>query len=541
MDRLPVKRHELIGASMAKLLISIIIPVYNGAKYMREAIDSALNQTWPDIEVIVVNDGSTDNGETERIAKSYGDRIRYVAKSNGGVASALNSGIAAMHGEIFCWLSHDDRYLPEKTERQVAEWTNRGQADAILISDYRLIDASGSTITEVRLDHETLAAKPQYALLRGSIHGCSVFVPRQFFRTVGTFDEGLPTTQDYDLWHRMIRKGAQFVHMPEVLIESRWHDEQGSKKIDHVPEATRFWTKVVDDIPVDEQELLEGSRSRFLEAMADFLKLNNLVDASDNLRLKAQSELSNTLVSIVIPVYNRLEMACSAVESAIAQTHTAIEVIVVDDGSTEEIESLSNIVTHHAPRVQLIRQENRGPAAARNTGWAAARGAYVAFLDADDLFLPNKIWMQLTAMATAGQSLTHTSYFRHLAGKAEFTRMASGAGNTFPAILGGCGIATPTVMLRRSLWDEGFRFPEDFRIGEDIILWIRIAAKYGVSGLDTATTVVRASSGSAAYDRTTQILGVQNVLNVITATPELAKHEVEIAKLVKFLESLKQS
>lgn len=98
-------------------LVSIVIPVYNGANYMREAIDSAINQTYDNIEIIVVNDGSTDNGETERIALSYGDKIKYYKKENGGCASALNYGISKMQGEWFSWLSHDDVYYPEKYSR----------------------------------------------------------------------------------------------------------------------------------------------------------------------------------------------------------------------------------------------------------------------------------------------------------------------------------------------------------------------------------------------------------------------------------------
>ena len=79
--------------------VSIIIPVYNGANYMREAIDSALAQTYTNIEVVVVNDGSRDDGATREVALSYGDRIRYIEKENGGVSSALNRGIRDMTGE----------------------------------------------------------------------------------------------------------------------------------------------------------------------------------------------------------------------------------------------------------------------------------------------------------------------------------------------------------------------------------------------------------------------------------------------------------
>ncbi len=78
---------------MKEKKISIIIPVYNGSNYLRHAIDSALRQDYPNFEVIVVNDGSNDNDETEKITLSYGDKIRYFKKENGGVATALNYGI----------------------------------------------------------------------------------------------------------------------------------------------------------------------------------------------------------------------------------------------------------------------------------------------------------------------------------------------------------------------------------------------------------------------------------------------------------------
>ena len=95
-------------------IVSVVIPVYNGSNYLKNAIDSALAQTYENVEVIVVNDGSDDDGKTASIIKNYGNKIKSIEKENGGVASALNSGIREMNGDYFIWLSHDDELYPEK-------------------------------------------------------------------------------------------------------------------------------------------------------------------------------------------------------------------------------------------------------------------------------------------------------------------------------------------------------------------------------------------------------------------------------------------
>lgn len=115
-------------------LVSIIIPVYNGANYVAEAIESALNQTYKNIEIIVVNDGSTD--ETEKIVKKYGDKVRYFSKENGGTSTALNVGIKNMKGDYFSWLSHDDMYYPNKIKIQIEELKKLENKDTILMTDH---------------------------------------------------------------------------------------------------------------------------------------------------------------------------------------------------------------------------------------------------------------------------------------------------------------------------------------------------------------------------------------------------------------------
>ena len=129
-------------------LVSIVIPVYNGSNYLREAIDSALAQTYSNIEVIVVNDGSNDDGATWKIAHSYGDKIRYFEKENGGVSTALNFGIANMRGKYFSWLSHDDLYYPNKIQVQIDALRKAGDMSKIVYSNWASMPMPGNKIFE---------------------------------------------------------------------------------------------------------------------------------------------------------------------------------------------------------------------------------------------------------------------------------------------------------------------------------------------------------------------------------------------------------
>ena len=104
-------------------LVSIVIPFLMVRTYLSEAIESVLAQTYEHLEIIVVNDGSTD--ETEQIVLSYRDKIRYFSKENGGVSTALNIGITNMRGEYFLWLSHDDLLKPDAIEKMIKSFINK--------------------------------------------------------------------------------------------------------------------------------------------------------------------------------------------------------------------------------------------------------------------------------------------------------------------------------------------------------------------------------------------------------------------------------
>lgn len=217
-----IKHHNLP-------LVSIIIPVYNGSNYMKEAIDSALSQTYPNIEVLVVNDGSCDDGKTEKIALSYGEKIRYFIKPNGGVSSALNYGLREMKGEFFSWLSHDDVYTPEKIYRQMSVADEK----SIVMCGRKLIDEKSNIIGEINIgkhfkqDCELNCAEAFAELYdQGCFNGCALLIPKKAFDSIGCFDESLRYCQDLLMWTKLFLGGYGLRFLPFDGVLSRVHDKQ---------------------------------------------------------------------------------------------------------------------------------------------------------------------------------------------------------------------------------------------------------------------------------------------------------------------------
>lgn len=214
-------------------LVSIIIPAYNASNYLDEAIQSALRQTYAYVEIIVVNDGSEDYGATEGIALSYGSRIRYFRKENGGVASALNYGIFKMQGEYFSWLSHDDLYLPDKIEKQIQRLRECDDCTRIVFarSDFKIENRPEILSNTDMISYP--AEKMEngiFPVLCNMVNGCTVLIHKSHFERTGLFDESLKTTQDYDMWLRMFL-GQKSCYIPEALVLQRLHPNQGSRTI----------------------------------------------------------------------------------------------------------------------------------------------------------------------------------------------------------------------------------------------------------------------------------------------------------------------
>ena len=214
----------------SKPIVSIIIPVYNGSNYLKQAIESAINQDYEFLEIIVVDDGSDDSGETSEIAKSYGDRIKYFEKINNGVASALNFGISKMKGDFFSWLSHDDLYTPDKLSKQIDFLikNNLSTDKTILFSNFHLIDYEGKIFHSTNLEPGNSSNFRAWLAAYSYLNGCTLLIPRILFDLVGQFNENLKHTQDYDLLFRMSYH-ANFIFHDDTIVYSRQHPEQDSR------------------------------------------------------------------------------------------------------------------------------------------------------------------------------------------------------------------------------------------------------------------------------------------------------------------------
>ncbi len=207
-------------------LASIIIPVFNGENYLREAIDSAVAQTYKNVEIIVVDDGSVD--ATAEIARSYGSKIRYFYQNNGGQSAALNTGIREMHGSFFNWLSHDDVFCATKIEQQM-EMLRQYNYDKkyFVYSDYELIDSTGTHISWIT--HKEMNEKNfVFGLLDGgSINGCTVMIHKQSLMEQGLFNTERPHTSDIELFVKLGLNNIP-IRVEQPLVKSRAHQQQAS-------------------------------------------------------------------------------------------------------------------------------------------------------------------------------------------------------------------------------------------------------------------------------------------------------------------------
>ncbi len=205
--------------------ISVIIPTYNRAELVLRAVDSVLAQTFEDFELIVVDDGSTD--DTVSALKPYKDRLRLIVQSHAGVSAARNHGLSIAQSELIAFLDSDDYWLPEKLDVQARFFSKNPKA--LICQTEETWFRHGR-----RVNPGTKHRKPSGEAFYRSLELClispsSVMMRRKLFETVGTFDENLPACEDYDLWLRVTARYPVHLLKEPLVVKNGGHEDQLSR------------------------------------------------------------------------------------------------------------------------------------------------------------------------------------------------------------------------------------------------------------------------------------------------------------------------
>lgn len=280
-------------------LVSIIIPVYNGEKYMREAIDSALAQTYGNIEILVINDGSKDT--TDKIAKSYTSKIRYFSKENGGVSTALNLGIENMKGEYFSWLSHDDVYLPQKIESEINLLSTLENKKTVIYSGFQCINSESKITNTINLDKNYSQEQLNISLFpffHELISGCTLLIHKDLLIENGLFDITQKTTQDYDMWFKILQK-YPIKYDTNCYTQSRSHQQQVSNTCtEHAENCNHFWINTIRKTLEKQLYLQYASKIQFLiDIDYTFFKMGYYTKTSNFIHTLLVNEKDSTNIS----------------------------------------------------------------------------------------------------------------------------------------------------------------------------------------------------------------------------------------------------
>ena len=428
--------------SIANLMpqVSVIIPAYNGDRYIAQAVESVLSQTYTNWEMIIVDDGSCDR--THEVLQPYLDRIRYIYQENQGVAAARNRGIHESQGELIAFLDQDDFFLPDKLAAQVALWSSSPSL-GIINSGWRLVNEQGQKISDIKCWEYLPKLDLETWIVQMPVLPSAMMFSRTWLQLVEGFDSEFDSVDDADLLLRLALLGCEAAWLPQVTVCYRQHDKNVS--IQNSLKQANLFIKLKQNLfskPDLPQHIRELENPAFYEALTwmawhlcytgypvaaveyyqksfpyspysarktviDWINRLGSIAKAYGFTLTMQSLrnlpqwqqlMSNILprktprVSVIISAYNSELYIVKAVESAIDQTYQNLEIIVVDDGSTD---NTRQILEPYRDVIQYVYQENQGSAIARNRGCELAKGEFLAFLDSDDFFLPEKLQKQV--------------------------------------------------------------------------------------------------------------------------------------------------
>ncbi len=269
---------------MKRIQISVIIPTYNRDHLLPDAIDSVLAQDFGDYELIVIDDGSTDN--TLTILDGYTNKVKVYRQTNQGVSAARNHGIAVSSGELIAFLDSDDQWLPQKLSVQAAFFNST--PEALICQTQEIWIRNG-----VRVNPKKRHQKPSGRIFEKSLELClvspsAVMLRRCLFDSVGLFDESLTACEDYDLWLRISCRFPVYLIDKPLIIKKGGHADQLSKMKGLDRFRIRSLLKIIDSgllTPVQQKAAIDVVRRKSAIYSGGCLKRNRPDEAMYYTRL----------------------------------------------------------------------------------------------------------------------------------------------------------------------------------------------------------------------------------------------------------------
>lgn len=472
-----IKRAKSLASNLP--LVSVIIPVFNGERFLSQAIESVLSQDYPFIEILVVNDGSKDS--TAHIAKNYKGKIRYFYKENGGVSTALNLGIEQAEGLYISWLSHDDLYKPYKIRRQIDELISLGREDVVLYSDWDVIDEQGHLINSIILERQHELSNLNYSfypLVNSLIHGCTLLIPKKCFERCGLFDPQLRTTQDYDMWRRIF-SFFDVRYIPDILISYRLHGQQGSITHPWVKkELETLWTQIIKNLPHNERIKLFSRQdlTEALERKAYDYDLPSLrkVARSQKLQCLPLEGLPNPKVSVLM-LLDISTVPSEEIKSILGQTYKNIELILLISNPHLSLSALAPFLQKDT-RVQGVEVQHLSLPSALNKGLQKAKGRYITFLEPGYFFPKERIERQLFHMLQQNSSFSYISYSlpsNTISPTSDILKLL------FPMLKNKLDSLSDVMVKASCLHEKSIHFPENAPVGYKECFLITLMDSYG--------------------------------------------------------------
>jgi glycosyltransferase involved in cell wall biosynthesis len=252
-----------VSVAVTEPLISIIIPAYRVASFIKETLDSVFAQTLSDYEAIVINDGSPDTDELECALRPYRERILYLRQENRGAGAARNAGLRVARGRYVAFLDGDDTYAPTFLSDQLQLIESNGGYDLVYADATNFGESTPSPLTNMDFNQSRGEVDAE-GLISGrcNVITSAVLARRELILAVGLFDESLRNSQDFDLWIRLAKQGARFNYQRKVLVGRRIY--AGSLASDPVNSFTGELrvlekTSLRDDLTAAERSALEST------------------------------------------------------------------------------------------------------------------------------------------------------------------------------------------------------------------------------------------------------------------------------------------